>query len=94
MSCGVVLACLGVIQSGRAQSGVPAAGFTPLNIAGSPNALSADGTVIVGQFTPTGATNVHAFRWTEVSGQVDLGGLFGVDVGATSASADGSVVVG
>jgi len=94
MSCGVVLACLGVIQSGRAQSGVPAAGFTPLIIAGSPNALSADGTVIVGQFTPTGATNVHAFRWTEVSGQVDLGGLFGVDVGATSASADGSVVVG
>ena len=95
MSCGVVLACLGVIQSGRAQSGVPAAGFTPLTIAGSPNALSADGTVIVGQFTPAGATDVHAFRWTEAGGQVDLGLLAGFDEsGATSVSADGSVVVG
>jgi probable HAF family extracellular repeat protein len=96
LSCGVVLAGLAIIQSGRAQSGVPAAGFMPVNLVGlgSPNALSADGAVIVGQFVPAGATNVHAFRWTEAGGQVDLGGLFGVDVGATSASDDGSVVVG
>jgi probable HAF family extracellular repeat protein len=92
MSCGVVLACLGLIQSGRAQSGVPAGGFMPLNIVGSPNALSADGTVIAGQF---GAPDVHAFRWTEAGGQVDLGVLAGFDFsGATSISADGSVVVG
>jgi len=95
MSVGVVLASLGVIQSGRAQSGGPAAGFLPLNIVGSPNALSADGTVIVGQFVPAGAMDFHAFRWTEAGGQVDLGVLAGFGgSGATSVSADGSVVVG
>ena len=96
MSCGVVLACLGVMQSGRAQSsGSASGGFMPLNIVGSPNALSADGTVVVGQYLPAGAADVHPFRWTEAGGQVDLGLLAGFGGGgATSASADGSVIVG
>ena len=96
MSCIVVLACLGVVWSDRAGSSPSAAaGFSPLEIIGSPNALSADGGVIVGQFVPAGATVVHAFRWTEAGGQIDLGIFPGADEsGAIAASADGEVVVG
>jgi len=55
MSYVVVLACFGLVRSGHADSGYSAAaGFLPLDIMGSPNALSADGTVIVGQFAPVG----------------------------------------
>ena len=96
MSYVVVLACLGLVRSGRADSSnSAAAGFLPLDIIGSPSALSADGTVIVGLFDTAGSTSVHAFSWTEASGQVDLGVFPGAETsGATSASADGSVVVG
>jgi probable HAF family extracellular repeat protein len=62
------------------------------------NAVSADGSVIVGASTSTdsGVSDLEAFRWTQATGMVGLGDLPGgrVDSFATGVSADGSIVVG
>ena len=97
LSCVVVLlACLGGLRSGRADSMASGiGGFTPLGIGGSPNAVSADGTVVVGQYVVGNRFLVHAFRWMETTGLLDLGMLPGaIESGATAASADGTVIVG
>jgi|GEM_PF-606480 len=59
------------------------------------NAISADGTVIVGRcFTSGGDT--EAFRWTNAGGMVGIGDLSGgiFNSEALGVSADGSVIVG
>jgi probable HAF family extracellular repeat protein len=60
------------------------------------NAVSADGSVVVGSSDSGSGDYWEAFRWTAVGGMVGLGDLAGGDFysGATSVSADGSVVVG
>lgn len=57
-------------------------------------ALSRDGTTVVG-WAINDSFQLHAFRWTENSGMVDLGTLnnFGTSA-ANAVNADGSVVVG
>ena len=59
----------------------------------SGNAVSADGTTIVGSSSTAGGT-LRAFRWTASGGMQNLGGLGGGDSEARDVSADGSVVVG
>jgi probable HAF family extracellular repeat protein len=58
------------------------------------NAVSVDGSIIVGQFS--GANRTEAFRWTQSSGIVGLGQLQGItnQTQAYGVSADGAVVVG
>ncbi|HEX6962932.1 MAG TPA: hypothetical protein VF175_13765 [Lacipirellula sp.] len=62
------------------------------------NAVSADGSVIVGASTSTasGVSDLEAFRWTAGGGMVGLGDLPGgrFDSFATGISANGSIVVG
>jgi probable HAF family extracellular repeat protein len=69
------------------------------------NAISADGSVVVGYGTAAGRTipsggstalTQEAFRWTSATGLVSLGVLSGSYLGteARSVSADGSVIVG
>ena len=57
------------------------------------DAISGDGTVIVGEFQlPSGP--YHAFRWTASTGMVDLGTLGGPGSRALAVNHDGSVIVG
>jgi probable HAF family extracellular repeat protein len=62
------------------------------------NAVSGDGSVIVGASTSTasGISDFEAFRWTQATGMVGLGDLPGGNFAstATAVSADGSVIVG
>ena len=64
------------------------------NIASEANAVSADGSVIVGR--TNSQQGLQAFRWTQPSGIVPLGGLGGppFDSVARALSGDGRVVVG
>ncbi len=64
-------------------------GMQALGVLGEANAVSADGSTIVG------ASNGQAFRWTSAGGMQGLGVLPG-DVGAnaTAVNGDGSIVVG
>ncbi len=77
----------------------------PTNSGSSANALSADGSVVVGYGTSAGrpipsggstALTREAFRWTAATGLVSLGVLPGSYLGtdARAVSADGSVIVG
>jgi probable HAF family extracellular repeat protein len=64
-----------------------------------PNAVSADGSVVVGVTSGAGAASAsvgaEAFRWTPATGMVSLGALAGDTYStALAVSADGSVVVG
>ena len=56
------------------------------------NAVSADGSVVVGSSNI--ASQSHAFRWTSAGGMVDLGTFGGTTSSANAVSTDGSVVVG
>jgi probable HAF family extracellular repeat protein len=57
------------------------------------DAISGDGTVIVGEFQlPSGP--YHAFRWTASTGLVDIGTLGGPGSRALAVNHDGSVIVG
>jgi probable HAF family extracellular repeat protein len=63
------------------------------------NAVSADGSVVVGNSSSTGSIFLpwtEAFRWTETGGMVGFGDLGGgqFESKANAVSADGSVVVG
>ncbi|MDZ4368308.1 MAG: hypothetical protein U0987_14965, partial [Afipia sp.] len=59
------------------------------------NAVSANGSVIVGNAVADSAGNHHAFRWTQATGMQDLGTLpGGVWSYATAVSADGTIVAG
>lgn len=72
------------------------------------NGVSADGAVVVGGAFDVGRVieegeldyelgvreNVHAFRWTQDIGMVDLGTLGGAEANAHGVSGDGAVVVG
>ncbi len=60
----------------------------------SPNAVSADGSVVIGFADTAGDVGQHAFRWTQTGGMTDLGTLGGTQSRARALSADGSVVVG
>lgn len=78
---------------------VLAAGLTDIGTLGGPTsdafAVSADGTVVVGQ--AENGTWTHAFRWTSAGGMADLGDLAGAGGGnsfAYGVNADGTVVVG
>jgi probable HAF family extracellular repeat protein len=70
-------------------------GSLPGGVGGSiANAVSGDGSVIVGTAAASSGNN-EAFRWTPAGGMVDLGHLPGGNLSAANAvSADGSVVVG
>ena len=72
-------------------------GFLPGGDASWARAVSANGSVVVGESEiPTGANAVmQAFRWTEQGGMVGLGYLpGGKDSGARGTSSDGTTVVG
>ena len=59
------------------------------------NAVSANGSVIVGSAVADGAFNNHAFRWTQATGIQDLGMLPGGAYSyAVAVSADGTIIAG
>lgn len=60
----------------------------------SANAVSNDGSVVVGNSQITGNSAAHAYRWTQGSGMVDLGTLGGSNSYANGVSRDGNTVVG
>ena len=71
--------------------------FTSSDTGSNANAVSADGSVVVGQVDYGSGGKYHAFRWTSDGGMQDLGDLTANGTGwsvAYSASADGSAVVG
>src|SRR5690349_16181793 len=76
----------------RAQFGFQWLGQLPGATDSEANAISADGTTVVGtSLTPP----TRAFRWTAATGMQDLGVVPGqLESYATAVSADGSVVVG
>ncbi|WP_288116567.1 hypothetical protein [Microcystis sp. M53598_WE2] len=80
---------ISVIRSKSRLAYLPGGGFW-----GEANAVSGDGSVIVG-FSDS-ANGLEAFRWTQATGMVGLGDLPGGGFGsfAFGASQDGSVVVG
>lgn len=57
-------------------------------------AISADGTVIVGEYQTFPNGPYHAFRWTASTGMVDIGTLGGPGSSAFAVNQDGSVIVG
>lgn len=61
-----------------------------------PQAISADGSVVVGESYSTSDNSYHAWRWTADGGVQTLGSLPGGEAGsdANGVSADGSVIVG
>ena len=72
-------------------------GVLPGDSSSSANAVSADGSTVVGMSEvegSNGAVSLHAFRWTQAGGMIDLGTLGGKKAAAHGVSADGSVVVG
>ena len=72
-------------------------GLTSSSMGSDANAVSADGSVVVGQVDYGSGGKYHAFRWTSDGGMQDLGDLTANGTGwsvAYSASADGSAVVG
>ena len=71
--------------------------LTSSGMGSNANAVSADGSVVVGQVGYGSGGKYHAFRWTSDGGMQDLGDLTANGTGwsvAYSASADGSAVVG
>jgi len=75
-------------QTGGLQDINPVAGQ-----ASDADAISEDGTAIVGEFQlPSGP--YHAFRWTASTGMVDIGTLGGPGSRALGVNHDGSVIVG
>ena len=92
----LALVASGVLVPAQAQTAT-----TPLNLGtlgGSFSgafALSSDGSVVVGDSSPSSSpSSTHAFRWTQAGGMIDLGTFGGVESYARGVSADGSVVVG
>ena len=87
------LALIVVSTQARAQS-FQGLGFLPGGNNSSPTAMTADGSVVVGDSNSAGFSN-EAFRWTMTSGMVGLGVLpGGTNSLASAVSADGSTVVG
>jgi len=76
-------------------TGLTPLGFLPGGDYSEANAISADGSVLVGGAT-TPAGGWHTFRWTQATGMVSLGDLPGGDdfSFAFDVSADGAVVIG
>ncbi len=56
--------------------------------------ISADGSTIVGFSVLADNSTDHAFRWTQVTGMVDLGTLGGTNSYAQAVSATGKIIVG
>jgi probable HAF family extracellular repeat protein len=84
-----------------AAGGIQGLGFlaSPANLArwGQAEAISADGSVIVGECRSNNSQNgMEAFRWTQAGGMVGLGDLAGgaFQSWAYAANNDGSVIVG
>jgi probable HAF family extracellular repeat protein len=75
-------------------------GLQALGMFGGPGAsseaqaVSGDGTVVVGNSLLPGSDIYHAFRWTMATGMQDLGSIPAAISYAVGANADGSVVVG
>ncbi|MBN8279568.1 MAG: hypothetical protein J0M16_03065 [Gammaproteobacteria bacterium] len=64
-------------------------------IGSSPGSISADGSVVVGNYAPLGSGRRDAFVWTEAGGFINLtGDTLACCDDATAISADGRVVVG
>jgi hypothetical protein len=85
------LASLALARAGHAQASFRGLGFLPGGEHWSSSiAVSADGSVVVGQ--GTSASNDEAFRWSAAGGMVGL--LPGDYSAATGVSSDGTVVVG
>jgi probable HAF family extracellular repeat protein len=60
-------------------------------------AVSGDGSTVVGYYSighPDPNLDTRAYRWTESTGQVDLGSLAGVEAIAEGVNTDGTVIVG
>lgn len=74
-------------------SGIVGLGFLDGGITSYANAVSRDGSVVVGTSQVTGG-NMHAFKHTDASGMQDLGTLGGSNSYAHDISADGEVIVG
>ena len=71
--------------------------FTSSDTGSNANAVSADGSVVVGQVDYGSGGKYHAFRWTSDGGMQDLGDLTASGTGSSAAravSADGRVVAG
>ena len=82
-----------------AETGMVGLGILPGGFDSTANAVSADGSVVVGinTFLPsTPNFRTEAFRWTAAEGMISLGDLAGEPTGsnALDVSADGSVIVG
>ncbi len=94
--------CLTITATLLASVAAPAASFTGLGFlpggdASWARAVSADGSVVVGESEIPTAPNaiMQAFRWTEQGGMVGLGFLpGGKNSGARGVSSDGATVVG
>jgi probable HAF family extracellular repeat protein len=75
----------------------PAAGLADLGLTTGTQsfatAISADGSVIVGEATDASGF-WRAFRWTASTGMVDMGTLGGPEAAPFAVNADGSVIVG
>ena len=91
------LALIAAPTTARAQS-FQGLGFLPGGTESYAFAVSADGSVVVGQSNATNSLISDPFLWTQRGGMVDLGVLPGAGSlqrgGAFAVSADGSVVVG
>lgn len=90
------LVLIGVLLPNPAMAGVASfhgLGDGPVHYVSSANAVSADGSVVVGKVSTPGT---QAFRWTANGGMVGLGDLQGGSTisWANATSADGSIVVG
>lgn len=103
---GAVVVGTAVLNSGGQQAfrwteatgmiGLGVIGGLPGNVYSHANAVSADGSVIVGNSGPVNLSNsARAFRWTQATGIVDIGlPANTVQAFASDVSADGSKVVG
>lgn len=71
-----------------------ALGLLPGGRESEATAISGDGTTIVGASGTANPQVIHAVRWTETEGLVDLGLMGNYNSRATAVSADGAFIVG
>jgi probable HAF family extracellular repeat protein len=82
-------------QSSTADAGFTGLGFLPGGSSSEANAISADGSTVVGGSGNGLASGTQAFKWTSGGGMVGLGTLPGGQASqAYAVSSDGSVVAG
>lgn len=69
-------------------------GLLPGGLQSEATAISGDGQTIVGASGTSNSQVIHAFRWTETEGMVDIGLMGNFNSRATAVSTDGSFIVG